>query len=34
MFQSQDSVLKVFRVFWDWKHKPAGLEVKTLSKPI
>ncbi|KAG1936344.1 interleukin-1 receptor accessory protein-like 1-A [Pimephales promelas] len=33
-FQTQDPVLKEFKVFWDQKRKPAGLEVKTLSKSV
>ncbi len=33
-FQSQDPVLKEFRIFWDQKRKPAGLEVKILSKSV
>ncbi|KAL0161724.1 hypothetical protein M9458_045449, partial [Cirrhinus mrigala] len=34
MFQSKDPVLKEFRVFWDQKRRPAGLEVKILSKTV
>ncbi len=33
-FQSQDPVLKEFRIFWDQKRKPTGLEVKILSKSV
>lgn len=33
-FQSQDPVLKEFRVFWDQKRKPAGLELRNLSKCV
>ncbi|KAG1931367.1 hypothetical protein F2P79_021615 [Pimephales promelas] len=33
-FQTQDPVLKEFKIFWDQKRKPAGLEVKTLSKSV